>query len=566
MLAIRDISDYLNEEMLNDIALDGLCELIPGTLTGLGILGTFVGLTMGISGINRNGEVSEISAGIDTLLSGMSTAFITSIVGVSLSILFSVLYKLAYRYTTDKMEFFLGIFHEKKLDHAEDQPVSKLLGYQQKQTELMDSFADRVSAAVSESMERAFVPVFHRLEDTIEKFGSFAAAQQQEGLEKIVQQFIQSMNESLGSQFEELGKTIELVCEWQKKSLKEMEQIVDGICNTSQEIERINDISRQTIHELESYTLKLNEMQEQINQSMQAVQERMDTVNEISREQEAYIQKLVDYQRETAELVNLVKEQAEQSAKAVDILAQNCQEQIDKLSDSAKQDMLVLADTTKALAETSHEQIQSISSVAQEQMEMLSETSAQLAEDNHQQLQQLAEVSSQQMDILSKTASTVLENSQQQLEDAVATAQEQTESMIQITNDYVEFVQSQQGLLVEAVKGEVGALAGFAGQTTDEIRKATEAMDNAAKLLDQNMDEALSRTFEAFDSNLASITEHLSGTIAEVRDTTEAVPYLIRQSQREYSKILEQLSEQTQQYNETIKQATNQMKKISGGQ
>jgi methyl-accepting chemotaxis protein len=80
------------------------------------------------------------------------------------------------------------------------------------------------------------------------------------------------------------------------------------------------------------------------------------------------------------------------------------------------------------------------------------------------------------------------------------------------------------------------------------------------------MDEALSRTFEAFDSNLASITEHLSGTIAEVRDTTEAVPYLIRQSQREYSKILEQLSEQTQQYNETIKQATNQMKKISGGQ
>lgn len=560
-LAIRDISDYLNEEVLNDIAWDGLCELIPGTLTGLGILGTFIGLTVGIGGINRNGEVSEIAAGIDTLLGGMTTAFWTSIIGVLLSIIFSVLYKLCYRSAANNLDLFLTVFHEQKLDHAEDQPVSKLLGYQQKQTELMDTFADRISTAISASME----PVFQRMEDTIEKFGSFAAAQQQEGLERIVQQFIQSMNESLGNQFDELGKTIELVCEWQRNSLEQMKKIVDGICDTSQEIDRVNEVSRQTIHDLETYTSKLNEMQEQINQSMQMVQERMDAANEISKEQEAYIHKLMDYQRETAELVDLVKQQAELSAKAVDILAENCQKQIDELSDSAKQDMQILADATKVLAEASHEQIQALSSVAQDQMEMLSEASAQLAEDNHQQLQQLAEVSSQQMDVLSKTASTVLENSQQQIEATITTAQAQTDSLMQTTNDYVEFVQSQQELLVEAVKEEVGALSGFAGQTTDEIRKATEAMDNAAKLLDHNMDDALNRTFESFDSNLASITEHLSGTIAEVRDTTEAVPHLIRQSQREYSKILDQLSEQTKQYNETMRQATNQMRKMSGG-
>ena len=53
---------------------------VPALLVGLGILGTFVGLVGGLipfSGISFE-ETGEIRSAIEGLLSGVSTAFVTS--------------------------------------------------------------------------------------------------------------------------------------------------------------------------------------------------------------------------------------------------------------------------------------------------------------------------------------------------------------------------------------------------------------------------------------------------------------------------------------------------------
>ena len=63
--------------------------MVPGTLVGFGILGTFVGLTVGISGFNIN-SIDNIRKSIQTLLSGMGTAFVSSVWGMLLSIVFSI--------------------------------------------------------------------------------------------------------------------------------------------------------------------------------------------------------------------------------------------------------------------------------------------------------------------------------------------------------------------------------------------------------------------------------------------------------------------------------------------
>lgn len=64
---------------------------IPNILTGAGILGTFVGLTLGLAGLDATEkEVSVLMEGIGVLLSGASLAFLTSIAGITSSIVFSV--------------------------------------------------------------------------------------------------------------------------------------------------------------------------------------------------------------------------------------------------------------------------------------------------------------------------------------------------------------------------------------------------------------------------------------------------------------------------------------------
>lgn len=66
-----------------------MLDSASGTLVGLGLLGTFLGLTMGI--IHFDSSNSEnIQTSIQTLLGGMGTAFSTSLAGMALSILYSV--------------------------------------------------------------------------------------------------------------------------------------------------------------------------------------------------------------------------------------------------------------------------------------------------------------------------------------------------------------------------------------------------------------------------------------------------------------------------------------------
>lgn len=67
---------------------------VPGFLTGLGILGTFVGLTIGLAQIDLGStEIDVLKKGIVGLLSGAAIAFSTSVWGMSLSIAFSIFEK-----------------------------------------------------------------------------------------------------------------------------------------------------------------------------------------------------------------------------------------------------------------------------------------------------------------------------------------------------------------------------------------------------------------------------------------------------------------------------------------
>ena len=43
-----DIEDYIHEQLLNGLINKSLCESISGSMTGLGLLGTFLGLIIGL--------------------------------------------------------------------------------------------------------------------------------------------------------------------------------------------------------------------------------------------------------------------------------------------------------------------------------------------------------------------------------------------------------------------------------------------------------------------------------------------------------------------------------------
>ena len=61
-----------------------------GIFTGLGILGTFFGLTYGLYGVDMtSGDIDTLKTGIAELLSGVNTAFVTSLVGIAGGLVYS---------------------------------------------------------------------------------------------------------------------------------------------------------------------------------------------------------------------------------------------------------------------------------------------------------------------------------------------------------------------------------------------------------------------------------------------------------------------------------------------
>ncbi len=98
-LPIRSLAEpvlYFNENSLFHAHVDSrLYDAIPGFLARGGILGTFIGLVSGIflvQGGFTAGE-AEMKLALGQLMGGASTAFNASIVGISLSVLYSVLEK-----------------------------------------------------------------------------------------------------------------------------------------------------------------------------------------------------------------------------------------------------------------------------------------------------------------------------------------------------------------------------------------------------------------------------------------------------------------------------------------
>ena len=117
---LGDLDDYVNMETMSIKAWGQVVMQIPGTLTGLGILGTFVGLIIGIRNIGFSSVEAALTS-VQELLGGINTAFYTSVAGVILSILFNILQKMTWNATIRQLSIFMDTFHKDVIPTVEEQ-------------------------------------------------------------------------------------------------------------------------------------------------------------------------------------------------------------------------------------------------------------------------------------------------------------------------------------------------------------------------------------------------------------------------------------------------------------
>ena len=119
-----DIEEYINENTISLRSWQGFVAQIPGILTGIGILGTFIGLISGISSVGFSSVDAAIES-VSTLLAGIRVAFFTSICGVILSIIFNILNRITWNTMMREHGLFVEIFHRDVIASVEEQSRSQ---------------------------------------------------------------------------------------------------------------------------------------------------------------------------------------------------------------------------------------------------------------------------------------------------------------------------------------------------------------------------------------------------------------------------------------------------------
>ena len=83
-----DAEEFFNADSLTEDLSMGMWNNLGSIFTGLGILGTFVGLCWGMKDLSFNNGAEATMQSLQVLLDGTTTAFITSIVGIAMALLF----------------------------------------------------------------------------------------------------------------------------------------------------------------------------------------------------------------------------------------------------------------------------------------------------------------------------------------------------------------------------------------------------------------------------------------------------------------------------------------------
>ena len=291
-----NVEDYINDDTVTHGPGNAtLAELIPSLLTSLGILGTFMGMTSGLSGLDPS-TTEAMMSGINTLLTGMQFAFGTSVAGVSCSLVFNMLNRIAqgssYRAIDDFVESFTQLAMQRPLDNdvqliCQNQDRNHLL------TGVSEAMTSQVPAAIEGAVSRALNPI----SASMDRFLIGATRSQVEGVARIVDAFVLNLNAALDGQFLQLGETLNSVNQQQVLSNRQLQDAMQSTQQTLAAVQQVNTVSRDVLDRFQRYILELGDARQRderfeadVSDLMQKLKEscgrQAELIASIRREQE----------------------------------------------------------------------------------------------------------------------------------------------------------------------------------------------------------------------------------------------------------------------------------------
>lgn len=266
-----DIEDYINTGLVDTVMHRNQLNQIPGALTGLGILGTFIGLSLGLQNFNT-GSTAEITNSIAPLMAGIKVAFHTSIYGMIFSLIYNYVYKRKLYESEESVNAFVSAWKKFVIPDTENDGLNRLMELEERQLKAIRTTGDRMAEEVSRQLD----PNFEKLGKLITDFTAVATADQRQALTQVVKEYVNEMNKSLAGSFTEVKAVVDESYKMQKNTANLVNEFASSTMKVEDEMNKnIMSLSMQS----ENTRMMINEEKKALKDVVDACSDAADAAD-----------------------------------------------------------------------------------------------------------------------------------------------------------------------------------------------------------------------------------------------------------------------------------------------
>ncbi|MBO1895540.1 MotA/TolQ/ExbB proton channel family protein [Shewanella sp. BF02_Schw] len=519
---------------------------VPTLLTTMGIFGTFLGIVLGLLDFNQ----LDIEASIPPLLEGLKTAFITSLAGILLSLVFK---------TLSTFSFLKPKQVEESLSHATPEAILGAMQAQVTETRtlkdalvgneestlfgqlkiLRGDINDNAKLSVKNLQEQstkqqekfdAFSEkLWLKLQDFADTLSKSATEQVIEALKQVITDFNNNLTEQFGDNFKQLNEAVIKLVEWQENYKLQLEQMqqqyaqgVESISATESSVAHISEQSKiipESMNELKG-VMEVNQHQlAELERHLEAFKLMRDEAVKAVPEIRAQVQSTVEdisaavttasdhYKTLLSESDDYIKAHVKTSNDLLDKFASETEKGINSVgerliesSDKIGKEIDTAATEFTNNTSRTNESLQTSSDYLQSQTEIIKQHLQDAVSDLNSTMRDMIEklvVDAKDMNSTMKEANKNLVTDTENVRDTVVKSAEKLQQRL---NEVIDDAATQQ---INQAKRTFDAME---EQIKQQVGLTGEAVDSQLKLIDTAMQQEINRVMNEMGQALAQVS------------------------------------------------------------
>lgn len=298
-----NVEDFINEEtVIYGPGRSAFGDAVPTLLVSLGFLGTLIGLAGGLAGFDMT-DSAAAQQSIMVLIPGMKYAFMTSIFGVVGSVLFTMITRAVYGSTEHTLRSFYGAMSRYAGVLSVD-PLTQVAIYQQEQTALIQTMAKDLNGTFTENITQAIRDAVEPMNQSLKNFMTVTSKDQLRFLDAVVMRFVDRMDEVVGNQLSQFGKTLEKTNRMQEDAFAAIRAGMVDSEAAVRDLRTVQRISQETAETLGKYLGELRASQKEARDGLAHMASAVDQMDLVSRQQTSYLKTISAMQSEVTRSVD----------------------------------------------------------------------------------------------------------------------------------------------------------------------------------------------------------------------------------------------------------------------